>query len=360
MYGSVFCRYNDRDLILNGMETSIQKSKITPKFFFISLGIVVSLITSVVSFLVLLFESLDKKFPDVLNSVYQYGYNSYNFETIRASLATLIIFFPIYLLISHLWLKECKGDIGQLNQTLRKWMIYFIIFLATLVIVIDLVTLVNYFISGEITTRFILKVVGALAVAFLVDFYYLFRIKNEDFNSEKSKKLGLVSLVISIFIFIGFVVWSFVVMGSPASQRAWRLDEKRVNDLQSIQYQVINYWQQKGKLPVSISNLSDPMSGFSIPMDPEFDKGKNYEYKILDSKDNMSFELCATFSKDMPNGWQENNYGGGVMPMYKETSDVAVSSYPYQGGVNESWDHKTGRTCFSRTIDKDMYPVFKK
>lgn len=53
-------------------------------------------------------------------------------------------------------------------------------------------------------------------------------------------------------------------MGSPAQQRTWRLDDKRVNDLQNIQSQVINYWQQKEKLPMTLSELSNPMTGYSF------------------------------------------------------------------------------------------------
>ena len=37
------------------------------------------------------------------------------------------------------------------------------------------------------------------------------------------------------------------------------------------------------------------------------------------------------------------------------------TTYPYGGaGTNESWDHSEGRTCFSRTIDKDIYPPYPK
>lgn len=338
------------------METTIQKTKVTPKFFFISLGVIVTLITSVSSFLVLLFESLNKKFPDALNSVYQYGYNSYNFETIRASLATLIIFFPIFLFISYFWNKESKGDISHPNLTIRKWMVYLILFLATLLIAIDLVTLVRYFVSGEVTIRFIIKVIGALAVGGLVDFYYAFKMKNNNLNNNKSRIWGTICTIKAIILFLALVVWSFMIMGSPQSQRDWRLDDRRVSDLQNIQYQIINYWQQKEKLPETLTDLTNPISGSSLPVDPEFNKGKVYEYTI---KDKMSFELCATFNKEMPQGWQEN-YGGGVIPMYAKTTDVAVSSYPYPGGVNDSWDHGIGRTCFTRTIDKDLYPPFKK
>jgi hypothetical protein len=44
-------------------------------------------------------------------------------------------------------------------------------------------------------------------------------------------------------------------MGSPNSQRLFRLDQKRIVDLQNIQYQVINYWQQKEKLPEEFKAL---------------------------------------------------------------------------------------------------------
>ncbi len=339
------------------MQSTIKNSRLTPKFFFISLGVVVTLITSVTSFLVLLFETLNKKFPDTLNSVYQYGYNSYNFETIRAALATLIIFFPIFILISYFWLRESREDIGHQNLTIRKWMVYLILFLASLMIIIDLVTLVKYFVSGEITSRFIYKISGTLIVGFLVDFYYSLKMRDINFNSPRSKKWGLVIGVISTILFLGLIIWSFGVMGSPKEQRAWRLDDRRVADLQNIQYQVINYWQQKEKLPTTLSELSNPLTGYSLPVDPEFEKGLLYEYV---SKDKLTFELCATFSAPMPNGWQEGNYRG-IYPVGKEmSSDIAVSSSLYPSGINDSWDHKVGRTCFTRTIDKDIYPPFKK
>jgi hypothetical protein len=161
--------------------------------------------------------------------------------------------------------------------------------------------------------------------------------------------------IVSTILFFGLIIWSFTVMGSPKDQRAWRMDEKRVGDLQNIQSQIINYWQQKEKIPEKLSDLSNPISGFSLPVDPEFEKGNIYEYIV---KENLTFELCANFTKEMQKGWQENNYGGAV-PLYKEASDIAVSPYP-GGGINESWNHKEGRNCFTRTIDKDIYPVFKK
>jgi hypothetical protein len=343
------------------METTIQTQKpsLTPKFFFISLGVIVSLITSVSSFLVLFFDTLDKKFPDVLNATYQYGYNSYNYDTIRATLATLIIFFPVFLILLYFWRKISKQGLGIKDNIIFKWMIYLIIFIASIVIIVDLVTLVKYFVSGEITGRFVYKVLGTAVVALLVGLNYFSELKNHEKVDVKTT-CSIIFAFISFVIFLGLMIWSFTIMGSPKEQRAWRLDDRRISDLQSIQYQVINYWQQKEKLPANIKDLANPLSGYSLPVDPEFQSGKNYEYI---SGEKLSFQLCATFSANMPKGWQEySNYGGGVMPIYRTATDVKVSSsvaYP-SGGVNESWDHQAGRTCFTRTIDKDIYPPFPK
>ncbi len=335
-------------------------AKMSPKFFFLSLGVLVTLITSVVSFLNLAFQTLDFKFPDALNATYQYGYNTFNYDGVRMSIATLIIFFPIFLILMKYWLKAVKAGIRASEETVRKWMIYLVIFLSAVIIAVDLVTLVRYFVAGEITTRFILKVVIALLVAIFVGWYYLLELRG------KEKLFGLNVNLSSAFKssawVILLIVWSFYVIGTPGQQRLWRLDDRRVQDLQSIQSQVITYWQQKEKLPAKLDDLATPISYYSIPIDPEFDQGKMYEYKTTG---NLSFELCATFSADMPKGWVEYKNGGGIVyPTMMEggMGGTVDSSYPYPGprGTNDSWDHKVGRTCFARTIDKDMYPPYPK
>ena len=334
-------------------QTNLIKPKLSASFFFLSLGILISLITSVVSFLNLVFETLDKKFPDVLNAIYQYGYSTYEYEGIRTALAILIIFFPVFLLISYFWEKFKENNLGTIDEIIKKWVIYIILFLSSIVIVIDLVTLVRYFISGEITNRFILKVLATLIVAIFVGVYYIFLL----LGKEKifGFRIGLWAVIKSSVLVLILIIWSFTVIGTPGQQRIWRLDERRVQDLQNIQYQVINYWQQKEKLPEKITDISNPMTGYSLPPDPEFEKGKTYEYFV---DDELTFKLCATFSLPMQKGWNEYK-GGGIMPMYER--DMAVSyPYPMPNGMNESWDHKEGRICFERTIDKDIYPPFPK
>jgi hypothetical protein len=332
------------------------KPKMSTGFFFLSLGLLITLITSVVSFLNLVFGTLDKRFPDALNANYQYGYSTYDYESIRMALATLIIFFPIFLVVSYFWKKYIRNGIGRLDEIVRKWLIYIILFLSALVTAIDLVTLVRYFVSGEITTRFILKVVAALIVALYVGVYFIFELRGRE--KMFGFKVTTAATIKSSALVLAVIIWSFTVIGTPSEQRVWRLDEKRVQDLQNIQYQVINYWQQKEKLPEKITDVANPISGTTLPVDPEFEKGKKYEYAV---KGPLTFELCADFGLPMPQGWRENpSYYGSAIPTM-DSKDIAVSyPYPGPGGINESWDHQSGRTCFERTIDKDIYPPFEK
>ncbi len=332
-------------------------NKLSPKFFFLSLGVLVSLITVITSFLTLIFETLDKKFPDVLNGVYQFGYDSYQYEGIRIAIATLIIIFPVFLILSHYWNKNIKSGLSHVDTIVKKWMLYLILFLAAIVAIVDLVTLIQYFLRGEITTRFILKVVATLVTAGIAGKYYLWLlIKSENGKKWMHKLFAIVSAVIIIFC----IGWSFTVIGSPKMQRAYGLDTRRVNDLQNIQSQVINYYQQKEKIPAKIEDLADPLSYFSLPADPEFEKGRTYTYKPTGK---LTFELCATFSADMPKGWAEYSNGGGVIPMYSGMGrDVAMTEpamYPYPGtGMSQSWDHGVGEKCFSRTIDPEIYKPY--
>ncbi len=327
--------------------------KVTPKFFFLSVGVVASLIASVSSFLSLLFTTLDHVFPDVLTASYQYGYVSYSFDQMRSSIAVLIIIFPVFLVLSYFWNKNIAKGLSHWDEVLKRWALYLIIFLATVMVVVDLVTLVRYFVSGEITVRFLLKVLAILVAAKTVGVNYLTDLGVKIPLMSKNKNAFLLTLSSVLVIFA--IVYGFVIMGGPGSQRNLRLDQKRIEDLQSIQYQVITFWQQKEKLPASLEELKNPISNFMVPQDPEFAKGLSYEYKKVSDK---SFELCGTFTLPIPEGYVENSGYAGIMP----TRDVAApsTSVAYPGGTNDSWYHEAGRTCFERTIDPDLYPPYPK
>lgn len=136
------------------------------------------------------------------------------------------------------------------------------------------------------------------------------------------------------------VVAGFFVIGSPANERLKKADDQRVADLQNIQWQIINYWQSKEKMPVTLDDLTDNISGWHAPRDPE--TGVTYNYGVTG---NLSFELCATFNLALDGGAQQP-----AMP-----KSVARPIAPEA----ENWQHPAGNYCFARTIDPDLYPPLK-
>ena len=83
----------------------MEHTKVTPLFFFLSLGTVVALIVSVTAFLRLSFETLNHAFPDILTDSYQYGYANYSYDGVRSALALLIIIFPVYVILERFWVR---------------------------------------------------------------------------------------------------------------------------------------------------------------------------------------------------------------------------------------------------------------
>ncbi|MDO8516282.1 MAG: hypothetical protein Q7S28_03465 [bacterium] len=157
-----------------------------------------------------------------------------------------------------------------------------------------------------------------------------------------------------IYYFIRFVIGivsvaiiaGFFVAGSPTKQRMMKADQQRVNDLQSLQYAIINYWQAKQRLPVALADLNDPTRGVIVQKDPE--TGVDYEYSVTES---LSFSLCAEF-KTASDGTGDNMRLTKPMP-----APMAVSE---GSPLSDVWSHAEGRVCFDRKIDTDFYKPLTK
>jgi hypothetical protein len=313
----------------------MDKPKTTPKDFFLYFAGFVTLYVSAISLVNLLFSIINKIFPDSLIN----GYYDYYSTGMRISIASLIIVFPIYLFLASHLNKYLIANPERRDMAIRKWLTYLTLFVTGAAVIIDLIVLINTFLGGEITSRFVLKILAVALVASSVFAYYLYDLRKNFVPGEPSRTKLLVSLA-SIAV-LASLIGGFALIGSPMTARAQKFDERRTNDLQSIQWQIINYWQQKGELPANLELLNDPISNFYTPNDPE--TGKSYGYKATSD---LAFRLCANFNRESVTG---NNQGNGDVfsPMGYAVTD-------------ENWVHGTGETCFDRTVDPDLYPVRKK
>ncbi len=310
------------------------KMKSSPKDVFLHILMIGTLYVSTFMFSSLWFDYVNFLFPDKLN----YNYRAI-LDGILVGTSTLIVVFPVYLLTAWLLEKEIKQIPEKRELRVRKWLVYLTLFAAAIAVIVEIVRLVYNFLSGELTMNFFLKILIVLIVATFTFGYYLWDAKREVGSVSMIPKY--LAYATGFIVLVSFVL-NFILMGSPASQRAVKFDDQRVSDLQSIQYQIISHWQQKESLPSNLSALSDSISGFTAPTDP--DTRAQYEYSI---KGPLSFELCATF---------------GAKSIVTGAPDRVYSTPAEKLGVNapiESWSHEAGHFCFTRTIDPEIYKINK-
>src|SRR3989344_4983040 len=138
-------------------------NKNTPRDVFLYLLSIITLIASAISFGVLVFQYINIYFPDIITDYYVSA--SAYFSQIRQALATLIVIFPVYVWVSRFLKKDVEANSEKRELKIRKWLLYFTVFAAALVIIGDLVALINTFLNGELTTRFILNVLAIIFIA---------------------------------------------------------------------------------------------------------------------------------------------------------------------------------------------------
>ena len=309
--------------------------KVTPKDFFLWLGAMIALYLSVGSFAVLIFEYIERLFGS--NAIL--GYDPYS-GAIRFAIASLIVVFPIYLLLTRMLNQDIRHNPEKKDLWVRRWLVFLTVFAAGFGLVIDLVVLIHTFLGGEeLTTAFLLKVISLFILFSGVFYYYLQDIRGYwEKNEKKSKMVGSgVSLVVLLCIISGFII-----MGSPATQRALREDQQRINDLQSIQSQITEYYRTTEALPESLEAIRDPLTGSYIPTDPATQA--EYEYTPTGA---LTFELCATFARALPEIDMTKLDGSNW-----RAQDLQRTA--------SEWGHEEGRTCFERTIDPERikpYPT---
>ena len=305
---------------MENLQTPAKKN--TPRDVFLHLLAIITLYWSAGTFITLLFQFVNYAFPDATFPEYYMG-------PMRYAIASLIIVFPVFILVSWFLSKNYKKDPQIKEMRLRGWLIYFTLFATSLLIIGDLVQIVLTLLNGELTFRFILKALSIIIVAITIFGYYLNEVRQEPFLKNIKAFVSAVCLVVAVSI-----IGAFFVVGTPKNARLTLNDQTRVSNLQEIQNSIINCWQKKEKLPSSLADLTDSISGFKAPQDPEI--GKPYEYNIKDAN-GLVFELCATFNKII-------------------ADDKTRMLYPQPYSGVDNWSHGAGRVCFTRTIDKQLYP----
>ncbi|MEY2640948.1 MAG: hypothetical protein RL150_341 [Candidatus Parcubacteria bacterium] len=304
-----------------------QSVKMTPKDFFLHLGVVATLYVSTVAFISFVFAVINLALPDVAAGAWVYENSR---SSIAWSLSVFIIVYPVFLYllfkVSH-YLLESKE---RAAVSIRKWFIYLTIFLTAATLIVDGIVLLTTFLQGEqLTLRFVLKVLTIVIVALTIFWFSIKELRNTFITNPKTLTRAAVGT--SLFVLVCIIV-GFAYMGSPRQARLALEDAQRVQDLSYIQSEIIEYWRATETLPTSLEAINDPIRYVQVPVDAV--TKEPYEYNVLSA---TSFEFCAVFATS-------NADSVAVM----ETSIPALNAFTED---DTHFMHDAGRTCFTRTID---------
>lgn len=267
----------------------------------------------------MLFRLIERWFPDPVAATYLYNAR----QAMTWQMASLAVSFPIFLIVMRTILREAQERPEQLQSAVRKWLTYVALLLTAGAMISDLIWFLDYFLTGELTTRFILKALTVMLICGAIFVYYLSSLRwdrQTDFNFAK-KYSALFGACASVAV-LGVLCLGLAVAGTPSQQRQLEADRRRVEDLRRIAM-AVNSWYQRHRsnpagiaLPRSLAELGQQGFPGTRTADPQ--TGATYEYRL---RLGTSYEVCANFSA------QETE----PQPMY----------------ATRFWQHGKGRNCFT-------------
>lgn len=146
---------------------------------FIYLVLFSTLYTVAFNFGSLLFDLINQWIPDPAVDPSRLP-PDYLAQAIRWSVSALIVATPVFLYVSALVGREQRRDPMKRASKVRRWLTYMTLFIAASVLTGDIIALVYNVLGGELTTRFVLKVLVVAGIAGTVFVYYLSDLREDE------------------------------------------------------------------------------------------------------------------------------------------------------------------------------------
>lgn len=160
-----------------------EKNRTTPKDFFLNLLAIVTLYMSAASFLTIVFQIINISLPDVLEKASMM--HSGNTGALRFALASIVVVYPVYIGTMAFLNRMNNANPEKWGLAVRKWLIWFTLFAASLIIIGDLIALVNDLLGGETTLRFVLKALAILFVMISIFAYYFWDLRTHSSDAKQ-------------------------------------------------------------------------------------------------------------------------------------------------------------------------------
>lgn len=294
-------------------------------FSFILLVIVVG------AFITLSFHLINRLFPEPQELAGSYQQLA-TASLMHRSIASMAIAFPLYVVALSWWLRRFGGKSERIESALTKRLTYAVLLIAAIVIVCDLIALVYSLLQGEITLRFLLKVLVVLGTATLTFGFYWFERRSVQLGTPVSasvfNRFGWGAAMLAL----AAVAAGYLSAGSPQVARSLAADARRSQQLLDLSRCIERYAGALGQLPESLGQLERTSQYMGCPTyDPE--TRQRFDYRIVTASRVQGaarvgdMELCANFSLAS-----------------------ASNGTPVPQGA-ESWtDHPAGRTCRVKAV----------
>jgi len=137
----------------------------------------------VISLIYLFFTYIEFWFPDPATKASGYAFES-ALSGIRACLATIIVAYPMFVLVWWYLLREIRAFPEKAKGDVRRWLSFLSLFVGAVTLMSDVICTVYYLVEGDLTTRFLLKVLVLFVVTGGVFLYLALVLRSE---SEATK-----------------------------------------------------------------------------------------------------------------------------------------------------------------------------
>lgn len=259
---------------------------------------------------IICFQLINYYFPEELQS-WNFDFSN---SALKFAIASVLIATPVFYFVTHNINRNIsKKDLDE-DSGIRRWLTYIVMFFAVGTVIGDLIAAVYSFLEGELSIRFLLKVLTILVIAGGIFLYYFMDMKNKTQKSrnEKNKIWGMVFWLLVLIPF----VWSFFLAENPQTTRLRRLDNQTIRTLENMTYQVHDFYSLNERVPNSLEEMNS--TSYYLPTQNERAE-KNITYTATGE---TTYQLCADFERDNT----------------EDTND----RYSYE----ENWKHSAGNHCF--------------
>ena len=305
------------------MDQEQETNNHSAKFAFLYMLSLVALVLTSLSTGMVIFQIINKYISDPIG---RFG-ESFSSDALRFAIATLIVAVPLFFLTSRQIYKDLFKGVLAKDSGVRKWLTYFILLVSSVIILGWFIGLINNYLGGELTIKFVLKAITAMGISIIVFTFYLHDIRRDKVVGQKDNVIKMYfygSLIIIIAVFAS----ALLIVESPQQARDRKLDNAVLEDFNTISNGLNNYYSENQKLPATLEELKSEVLFVAEENLKDPETGQAYKYEVIGDK---KYQLCAIF--------RTSNV---------DNQDVSNRFY------NEKWPHKAGTQCIDQNIEKDI------